>query len=419
MILIGLFQKLKTCLRCFVVFLFIISAPLNVFSISQDDAKYLYTPFYDPDDGVGLSCSLSVSGTGALPVIIPEPYRTIFEAAAAEFEIDPVALAITHAIEQNGGSLDFREPPPPYGTGPAWPGSSAGAQGPFQFMPSTWTAYGVDGNNDGVKDIQDLTDAAFGAAKYLKELGASAGAPFGDPENPYTEEDTLVQAWVGYNWGPGNVRNKRLPLPTETKNYLQKAQTLYQQLNPGGSTSATGENAGSSSCGGIGVSSDGFVFPLLTTKLTVINDIEISGTRWCYENENNCHHDYNAADIFVPTGTVVVAARGGTVRSIKNDGGTYGSNVQIIGDDGNLYYYTHMGAGTIAVVEGDLVTAGQPIGEIGTDENAVGTPRHLHIDVLPSQYTSSGRPSCSGAECTQPFINIQPPLIESFNNLPD
>jgi membrane-bound lytic murein transglycosylase B len=39
--------------------------------------------------------------------------------------------------------------------------STAGAQGPMQFIPSTWAAYGMGG------DIQDPHDAILGAAYYL------------------------------------------------------------------------------------------------------------------------------------------------------------------------------------------------------------------------------------------------------------
>jgi soluble lytic murein transglycosylase-like protein len=44
--------------------------------------------------------------------------------------------------------------------------SSAGAQGPMQFIPSTWRAYGMGG------DIHDPHDAILGAANYLRASGA-------------------------------------------------------------------------------------------------------------------------------------------------------------------------------------------------------------------------------------------------------
>lgn len=50
--------------------------------------------------------------------------------------------------------------------------SSAGAQGPMQFLPSTWAAYGEG-------DINDDHDAILGAARYLAANGGSctAGQP--------------------------------------------------------------------------------------------------------------------------------------------------------------------------------------------------------------------------------------------------
>jgi membrane-bound lytic murein transglycosylase B len=44
--------------------------------------------------------------------------------------------------------------------------STAGAQGPMQFIPSTWAAYGMGGN------IRDPHDAILGAANYLHASGA-------------------------------------------------------------------------------------------------------------------------------------------------------------------------------------------------------------------------------------------------------
>ncbi len=46
--------------------------------------------------------------------------------------------------------------------------SSAGAQGPMQFLPSTWKAYGLGGN------IHSPRDAVLGAGNYLHQSGAPA-----------------------------------------------------------------------------------------------------------------------------------------------------------------------------------------------------------------------------------------------------
>jgi membrane-bound lytic murein transglycosylase B len=46
--------------------------------------------------------------------------------------------------------------------------SATGAQGPMQFMPATWRAYGLGGN------IHDPRDAIIGAANYLHANGAPA-----------------------------------------------------------------------------------------------------------------------------------------------------------------------------------------------------------------------------------------------------
>jgi membrane-bound lytic murein transglycosylase B len=41
------------------------------------------------------------------------------------------------------------------------------AVGPMQFIPSTWSVVGVDGDNDGKRNPQDIDDAALASAVYL------------------------------------------------------------------------------------------------------------------------------------------------------------------------------------------------------------------------------------------------------------
>lgn len=47
--------------------------------------------------------------------------------------------------------------------------SVAGAQGPMQFMPATWAAFGDGG------DVNDYRDAIMGAARYLAHNGGGRG----------------------------------------------------------------------------------------------------------------------------------------------------------------------------------------------------------------------------------------------------
>jgi hypothetical protein len=50
--------------------------------------------------------------------------------------------------------------------------SYAGAQGPMQFLPSTFAAYAVDGDRDGRADIASPADSVYTAARYLCANGA-------------------------------------------------------------------------------------------------------------------------------------------------------------------------------------------------------------------------------------------------------
>jgi len=46
-------------------------------------------------------------------------------------------------------------------------GAFSHAEGPMQFLPSTWQKWGQDGNGDSLKDIDNIYDATLGAATYL------------------------------------------------------------------------------------------------------------------------------------------------------------------------------------------------------------------------------------------------------------
>ncbi len=51
------------------------------------------------------------------------------------------------------------------------------AVGPMQFIPSTWNTWGADGNGDGVKDPNNVYDAALAAGNYLCADGRDLAVP--------------------------------------------------------------------------------------------------------------------------------------------------------------------------------------------------------------------------------------------------
>ncbi|MGQ0617444.1 MAG: lytic transglycosylase domain-containing protein [Acidimicrobiia bacterium] len=61
------------------------------------------------------------------------------------------------------------------------------AVGPMQFIPTTWSSWGRDGNDDGTEDPNNMYDAALGAGYYLCNSG-----PLGSPE-------ALTRAFLRYN----------------------------------------------------------------------------------------------------------------------------------------------------------------------------------------------------------------------------
>jgi len=85
----------------------------------------------------------------ALPA---DALRRLYERAERRFGVDWRLLAAVNLVETGFNRIRSN--------------STAGAQGPMQFIPSTWEAYGLGG------DIRDPRDAILGAANYLSASGA-------------------------------------------------------------------------------------------------------------------------------------------------------------------------------------------------------------------------------------------------------
>jgi soluble lytic murein transglycosylase-like protein len=111
-------------------------------------------------------------------IVAPPPLeelRGYYAATEAAFDVPWSVLAAIHLVETRMGRIRGD--------------SHAGAQGPMQFMPRTWEAYGEG-------DVQDPRDAIMAAGRYL----AASGAP-GDLRRAvfaYNRSDYYVEAVLAH-----------------------------------------------------------------------------------------------------------------------------------------------------------------------------------------------------------------------------
>lgn len=116
------------------------------------------------------------------PLPIPGDVQQLYQDAAARYGLPWTLLAGVGMSETAHGRNTAT--------------SYAGAQGLMQFMPATFAAYGVDGDNDGHADISNPADSVHSAANYLVASGALDGP------------DGVKRALFAYNradWYVGDV----------------------------------------------------------------------------------------------------------------------------------------------------------------------------------------------------------------------
>jgi soluble lytic murein transglycosylase-like protein len=143
-----------------------------------------------------------LSGGGSAPDFETQPPRPLdelqgyYQEAQSKYGIDASYLAAINLVETDFGRVSSQ--------------SVAGAQGPMQFIPSTWRLYGGGG------DIHDPHDAILGAANLLSHSGApgsySRALLAYNPSSLYVD---AVQRYAGviardpdaiytlYSWEPG------------------------------------------------------------------------------------------------------------------------------------------------------------------------------------------------------------------------
>lgn len=345
---------------------------------------------------------------------IPPNLRPLFIAAGRKYNIPAHVLAGVAKIESAFGR----------NKGP----SSAGAVGTMQFEPGTAKGLGINPYDD--------RQAIFGAAKLLNQYGyqqnplRALGAYNGGPGNPQYGYAHMVmtaanglrgelqgaQGMIATAVGRVGVTN-----PAYTNAGLSGGQVDTNSAGIAALLSAA--NRPISTSGKVGsdpilkdlannISSGQYTTPIQANTKTTMNQASspsmkavaqgragvIAGAqpgspiagiaRHAATHQTEGLAGFPAYDYMASAGTAVVApVSGKIVRFSGHDPaigptegphGPFGWSIYLQGNDGHIYYLTHLGSRTITV--GSRVTQGQKIGSVGNYAK-YGTPSHVHMGV--------------------------------------
>ena len=165
----------------------------------------------------------------------------------------------------------------------------------------------------------------------------------------------------------------------EMKRKLEEYKKQQQQNN---SSSSSGSNGGTSTDGGA-VSSSGFIYPVPSAYSRITTGINYSSGQY------HGAVDFGSAGI---NGQPVYAVADGIVYTAKALTTSYGNYVIIMHDNGLYTLYAHGQAGSIRVSEGQRVTQGQQIMNIGSTGNSSGPHLHFEVRVSPGTYDCRRNP---------------------------
>ena len=138
------------------------------------------------------------------------------------------------------------------------------AVGPMQFIPSTWSVVGVDGDGDDERDPQDLDDAALATAVYLcsgsEDLSTTAGQRSAVYRYNHSQEyvDLVLSIMKAYSEGdfssvPNGTSSAAVFSPNTGDSVVSSSTSGSRAPLPGGK----GWRPGNGGSGGSGGSSNG------------------------------------------------------------------------------------------------------------------------------------------------------------------
>ncbi|WP_414429458.1 transglycosylase SLT domain-containing protein [Bacillus licheniformis] len=289
--------------------------------LMQDQIKLLKQQIksgYIPQTGLVTSSTGSSSGSYSSGGSYSGKYSSYINAAASKYGVDPALIAAIIKQESNFNAKAR---------------SGAGAMGLMQLMPGTAKSLGV-------KNAYDPYQNIMGGTKYIAQMLNKFGG-------------NIEKALAAYNAGPGNViKYGGTPPFKETQNYVKKVLSNYNKSL----STATSKIAK------YYTSSNGF-------RVSSKFGAKESGLR---------SSPHKGTDFAAKAGTPVKALKSGKVITATYSK-TAGNWVVIQQDDGTVAKYMHMQKG-LKVKKGDVVSAGQTIGKVGSTGHSTGNHLHLQIE---------------------------------------
>jgi murein DD-endopeptidase MepM/ murein hydrolase activator NlpD len=346
----------------------------------------------------------------------------LWQGAGSAYVIPWEVLASINKVESNFGR----------NMGP----SSAGAVGWMQFMPSTWERWGLDANGDGVADPWNPEDAIYAAARYLSAAGGTQDISRGVFAYNHAQwyVDEVLQ--LAHTFGSGGLdttfkldrlqvsldgarkdvaeANRQLLAALRDQRALAKQESRWQARAEGAQLlSKQLELQKTATLVGVREHAAAVRVARLRTKLRQAADAltqartqaqstttaPTAGALFASPVTNDSgyvfpvgggpsvvsvshhHHDYPAADIAAPEGSPLYALADSVVLKSWAQPDPYcGIGLILRASDGQEWTYCHLSYLDPQVVQGAVLSAGQPVGLVGSTGDATGPHLHLQLD---------------------------------------
>jgi murein DD-endopeptidase MepM/ murein hydrolase activator NlpD len=346
----------------------------------------------------------------------------LWQGAGSAYGIPWEVLASINKVESNFGR----------NMGP----SSAGAVGWMQFMPSTWERWGLDANGDGVADPWNPDDAIYAAARYLSAAGGTQDISRGVFAYNHAQwyVDEVLQ--LAHTFGSGGLdttfkldrlqvsldgarkdvaeANRQLLAALRDQRALAKQESRWQAKAEGAQLlSKQLELQKTATLVGVHEHAAAVRVARLRTKLREAADAltqartqaqstttaPTAGALFASPVTNDSgyvfpvgggpsvvsvslhHHDYPAADIAAPEGSPLYALADSVVLKSWDQPDPYcGIGLMLRASDGQEWTYCHLSYLDPQVVQGAVLSAGQPVGLVGSTGDATGPHLHLQLD---------------------------------------